>query len=24
MRAYVEVMSQPQFDQWLKERAAEQ
>ena len=24
MRAYVEVMSQEQFDQWLKERAAEQ
>src|SRR3989454_8623120 len=24
MRAYIEVMSQEQFDQWLKERAAEQ
>ncbi len=24
MRAYVEVMSQEQFDQWLKEKAAEQ
>jgi cytochrome c oxidase subunit 2 len=24
MRAYIEVMSQAQFDQWLKERAAEQ